>query len=51
MVIAAPSKLAALGGRPLYVDSGDAALDARLAGYRRVLTGPGQEAVVRIDVG
>jgi predicted polyphosphate/ATP-dependent NAD kinase len=47
--IATPSKLAALGGRPLYVDTGDAAYDAKLAGYRRVITGPGQEAVVRVD--
>ena len=48
LVVATPSKLAALAAGNLYVDTGDAALDKAFAGYRRVLTGPGQESVVRI---
>jgi predicted polyphosphate/ATP-dependent NAD kinase len=45
VILAPESKLAALQGRPLLADTGDAALDAELAGYRRVLTGAGQWAV------
>jgi predicted polyphosphate/ATP-dependent NAD kinase len=48
VVVATEAKLAALGGRPLYVDTGDAELDAALAGYRRVVTGFGHETVYRI---
>jgi predicted polyphosphate/ATP-dependent NAD kinase len=51
IVVATATKLAALGTNPLYVDSGDAALDAALAGHRRVITGRGREAVVRVAVG
>jgi len=39
MVIATRSKLAALEGRPLIVDSGDPNLDQELAGYIPVITG------------
>lgn len=39
VVIATRSKLAALEGRPLIVDSGDPALDQELAGYIAVTTG------------
>jgi predicted polyphosphate/ATP-dependent NAD kinase len=39
LVIATEAKLADLGGRPLLVDSGDAALDELLRGYARVVTG------------
>jgi predicted polyphosphate/ATP-dependent NAD kinase len=49
LIAATLSKLAALQGRPLYVDTGDAALDGALAGHRRVITGRGQETVVRVD--
>ena len=45
LVVAVPAKLAALGGRPLLVESGDPALDAELAGYVRVVTGPGERTV------
>jgi len=48
LVAATPSKLAALAGRPLLVDTGDEAIDAALAGYRRVVTGPGSESVVAV---
>jgi predicted polyphosphate/ATP-dependent NAD kinase len=47
LVVAAPGKLAALQGTPLRVDTGDAALDARLAGYVRVVTGYRAEVVYR----
>ena len=48
LVLATEAKLAALGGRPLLVDTGDAELDAALAGYRRVVTGYGHATVYRI---
>ncbi len=48
VILAAESKLIALGGRPLLVDTGDAALDEELSGYRRVLTGPRQWTICRI---
>jgi predicted polyphosphate/ATP-dependent NAD kinase len=51
LIAATAAKLAALGTQPLYVDTGDPALDAALAGHRRVITGPGREAVVRIAAG
>ena len=35
-------------GRPLLVDTGDAALDAALAGYARVVTGYGARGVYRV---
>jgi predicted polyphosphate/ATP-dependent NAD kinase len=48
VVVATPAKLAALGGRPLLVDTGDAALDDELAGFRRVVTAYGRETVHRV---
>jgi predicted polyphosphate/ATP-dependent NAD kinase len=50
VIVATNAKLAALGGRPLYVDTGDASLDGALAGHRRAITGPGRESVVRVEV-
>jgi predicted polyphosphate/ATP-dependent NAD kinase len=47
-IIATDAKLAALGGRPLLVDTGDPELDAALAGYRRVVTGSGHETIYRV---
>ena len=47
-IIATEAKLAALGGRPLLIDTGDPELDAALAGYRRVVTGYRHETVYRI---
>ncbi|MCX5000814.1 ATP-NAD kinase [Streptomyces longwoodensis] len=38
-VLATEAKLAALGGRPLLVDTGDPVLDEELSGYVRVITG------------
>ena len=47
-IVATEAKLAALGGRPLLVDTGDPELDAALAGYRRVVTGYRHETVYRV---
>ena len=47
VVVATPAKLAALGGRPLLVDTGDAGLDAELAGYLPVITGRRDRTVYR----
>lgn len=48
VVVAPEAKLVALAGRPLLVDTGDAATDRILAGYLPVLTGPGSSAMYRI---
>lgn len=48
-VIAAKSKIAALAGRPLLVDSNDPALDRQLAGYRPVITGYDDEILYPVD--
>jgi predicted polyphosphate/ATP-dependent NAD kinase len=49
MVVATPAKLAALGGRPLLVDTGDAALDRDLAGYLRVVTGRAEQTPYPVE--
>ena len=48
LVAATPQKLASLGDGTLHVDTGDADLDNALAGWRRVITGFGNEAVCRV---
>lgn len=48
VVVATTAKLASFGGRPLLVDTGDADLDAELAGFRRVVTSYGRETVHRV---
>ena len=48
VVVAAKSKIAALDGRPLLVDTNDPLLDSELAGYRRVLTGYEDEILYRV---
>jgi predicted polyphosphate/ATP-dependent NAD kinase len=45
VVVATEAKIAALAGRPLRVDTGAPALDAALAGYRRVVVGYNREIV------
>jgi predicted polyphosphate/ATP-dependent NAD kinase len=47
-IVATEAKLAALGGRPLLVDTGDPELDTALGGYRRVVTGYRHETVYRV---
>jgi predicted polyphosphate/ATP-dependent NAD kinase len=49
VVVATEAKLAALRGAPLRLDTGDPALDAELAGFTRVVTGYGREAVYRVE--
>jgi len=48
VVIATEGKIAALGGRPLRVDTGDAAIDEMLSGYIRVVTAYNREIVYLI---
>ena len=48
VVVATPAKLAGLRGRPLLVDTGDAGLDAELAGHLTVITGPSDRTVYRV---
>ncbi|MBO2450833.1 NAD(+)/NADH kinase [Actinomadura barringtoniae] len=48
LVVATEAKLAALGGRPLLVDTGDDALDRELAGHRPVITGRGRSTMYPI---
>ena len=48
MVVATPSKLAALRGKPLLVDTGDTELDEELSGYIRVVTDYGRRAVYKV---
>lgn len=47
-VVCAPAKLAALGGRPLLVDTGDSSVDAMLAGYFAIVTGYGERTMYRV---
>ena len=48
IVLASEPKLAALAQPRLWVDTGDAGLDARLSGFVRVRTGRGRETMMRI---
>ncbi|MBY6163811.1 NAD(+)/NADH kinase [Mameliella alba] len=47
-VICGPDKLAALNPSELTIDTGDPGLDAELAGYWPVMTGPGRKQVMRV---
>ncbi|WP_305968955.1 MULTISPECIES: ATP-NAD kinase family protein [unclassified Mameliella] len=47
-VICGPDKLAALTPSELTIDTGDPGLDAELAGYWPVMTGPGRKQVMRV---
>ncbi len=49
VVVATSEKLSGLGGRPLQVDSGDAEIDALLAGHIRIITGYHERAMYRMD--
>lgn len=48
MIAAEAEKLAALPSRCLTVDSGDAALDRNLSGWREIITGLGQTTMMKI---
>jgi predicted polyphosphate/ATP-dependent NAD kinase len=48
-VVSTASKIHALLGRPLLVDTGDAELDRDLTGYVKVITGYGERIVYRLS--
>jgi predicted polyphosphate/ATP-dependent NAD kinase len=48
LVICPASKIAALRGRPLLVDTGDAMVDHLLAGYIQVVTGYHERIIYKI---
>lgn len=48
MVVAPEQKIIDLRGRPLLVDTGDAALDARLSGHVRITTGVGTSSLYAV---
>jgi predicted polyphosphate/ATP-dependent NAD kinase len=48
IVAATAEKLSSLRGRPLLVDTGDAATDSYLCGYYRVVTGYRENTIYRV---
>ncbi len=48
-IASTPGKLAALGGAPLRLDTGDPGLDQELAGYYRVVTGYRESVMARVE--
>lgn len=48
-IVATPSKMISLGGRPLWVDSGHPELDATICGYTKVFTGAKAEVIYPIS--
>ena len=48
LVVAPEQKLIDLHGRPLIVETGDAEVDARLAGHIRIVTGPGTSSLYAV---
>ena len=49
IVIATEQKLAALGGKPLLVDTGSEEVNSMLTGYTRVVTGYNEQIVARVS--
>jgi predicted polyphosphate/ATP-dependent NAD kinase len=49
VVVSTPGKLAALGGRPLLVDTDDEELNRDFAGYVAVTTGRGQRSIYPVE--
>jgi predicted polyphosphate/ATP-dependent NAD kinase len=49
VVVATKQKLAALGGKPLLVDTGSEEVNAMLTGYMRVVTGYNEQIVVKVS--
>jgi predicted polyphosphate/ATP-dependent NAD kinase len=47
-IVAGADKILCLAAGALFVDTGDADLDARLSGFRRVQTAPGQALLCRV---
>jgi predicted polyphosphate/ATP-dependent NAD kinase len=48
-VVSTPGKIHALGGRPLWVDTGDREVDRVLSGYIRVITGYREQIVYKVS--
>jgi len=48
VIVAAKSKISALEGRPLLVDTNDSVLDQSLCGYRSIITGYDDQILYRI---
>ena len=49
IIVSTPQKIHALGGQPLWIDTGDRALDRLLSGYIRVVTGFNEQVVYRLS--
>jgi predicted polyphosphate/ATP-dependent NAD kinase len=49
IVVSTAAKIGSLGGRPLWVDTGDQAVDKMLCGYVRVVTGYNEQVVYRVS--
>jgi predicted polyphosphate/ATP-dependent NAD kinase len=48
LIVCLPSKVAALQGRPFFVDTGDMEIDNLLTGYQKVVTGYHEKIVYKI---
>ena len=51
IILSTPSKIAALEGRPMLVDSGDSGLDRSLEGYYKIVTGFRQFTMYQVSQG
>jgi len=49
IVVSTPGKINSLAGQPLWVDTGDRAVDEMLSGYIRVVTGYDEQLVYRLS--
>jgi len=49
IVVSTPEKINSLGGRPLWVDTGDRAVDRMLSGYMRVVTGYNEQVICKVS--
>lgn len=49
IVVSTPEKINSLGGRPLWVDTGDRAVDRMLSGYVRVVTGYNEQVICKVS--
>ena len=48
IVVSTPGKIHALGGRPLWVDTGDRGVDEMLGGYVKVVTGYHEQIIYKV---
>lgn len=48
IIVATKGKIYSLAGRPLLVDTGDPPTDSMLSGYVKIITGYGEQAVLRV---